>query len=89
MDGTGLRFLEDNHQRQAAARSNDAGRHTCGGYDRVKRLMTPKEMAGVPIIEPWAMLAPVGKLVQRHKRMSAAVVNKAYTCAREDSTASA
>lgn len=81
MDGTGLRFLEDNHQRQAAARSN-AGRHTRGGYDRVRRLLTPEEMAGVPIIDPWAMLAPVGKLVQRHKRNSAAVVNKPYTSAR-------
>ncbi len=80
--GECIRFLEEHHAHQAAARLN-AGRHTAGGYDRVRRRITLEEMSNIPIISPREMVAPVGRLVQRPRRMTAAQVNQPYTGRRE------
>ncbi len=75
--GECLRFIEDHHARQAALKSSQ-GRHTAGGYDRVRRRITLEEMSNIPIISPREMVAPIGRLIPRPRRMSVAQVNQPY-----------
>jgi hypothetical protein len=74
MVGPLLRFIEEHHAHRSVVENFEI-RHTQGGYDRVRRRMTDREMKAIPIINPHEMLAPVGRLVQKPKRMSVAAVN--------------
>jgi hypothetical protein len=52
--GDALQFTERHHGHEAALQSNE--RHTAGGYDKVRRMMTSRELRGIPVVNAGTLL---------------------------------
>lgn len=55
----------------------EAARLSGGGYDGIKRVLGYEDLAGLPVVKPYELMAPRGRMPQRtHRGMSVAAVNQ-------------